>query len=231
MSLKIDYRCFICKKIQKDPVDLPCNCLSICKQHLSDLLDLKQREHYKPEITCPKCANIFEIPPQWSEKSDFVANKLLQSLIEKYFYLNDDEKQVRIHLDECLTRLESLANTLSVKIYEFPVIQYDHFASIKYEVNIKREILIQEIQMSSLNEVKKIEKINRISDDMISQIECTELGFKRNFDEIKSNLVAINVTEERNKLNELFRDPQLVNNKSKYCNFSFLTIERKILKG
>jgi hypothetical protein len=216
MSLKIDYYCFICKKIQKDPVDLPCNCLSICKQHMSDLLDLKQQDHYKPTITCPKCANLFEIPSQRSEKSGFVANKLLQSLIEKYFYLNDDEKQARIYLDRCLTRLESLANTLSVKIYEFPVMQYDHFASIKYEVNIKREILIQEIQMSLSNDIKKIEKINRISDDMISQIECTEFDFKRNFDEIKSLLVTINISEERNKLNELFRDPQLVN-KSNCC--------------
>ena len=71
MSNKFKFSCKICNKIQKEPIYLPCLCMSICKKHLDDLkiIDLEQT------IMCRECKETFDI-----SKDSFRPNKLMKDL-------------------------------------------------------------------------------------------------------------------------------------------------------
>ncbi len=57
MNPKEAFSCVICKKIQSEPVYLPCLCQSVCKEHIDKMIKSDQREYIK----CNYCDEDFEI--------------------------------------------------------------------------------------------------------------------------------------------------------------------------
>jgi heterodisulfide reductase subunit A-like polyferredoxin len=54
---KETFSCVLCKKIQSQPVYLPCLCQSVCKEHIENMLKSDRREYIK----CSDCDETFEI--------------------------------------------------------------------------------------------------------------------------------------------------------------------------
>jgi len=207
-NLKIDFICKICDKIRKDPIFLPCNCSSICLEHV-------QTKNRIASITCQECQRNFEIPQQDSAEC-FKENKLMRNLIENDSYLTQNEKELKLIAESKLLELERLASNLNTKINEFILTQNDHFNNIKNEVDIKRETLIQNLYQANQEDIESVnyilDEVNGTSAEMIAQIEQTEEGFRKNFEQIKLELtkeIDFWLHNERLKFQACFREPTL----------------------
>ena len=65
MNSKYSLKCSNCPKIPKDPINLPCNCETICAEHLKDPSVLKTKS-----INCNTCNKEFYL-----NKCEFESNK------------------------------------------------------------------------------------------------------------------------------------------------------------
>jgi hypothetical protein len=136
MSFRDDFLCKICDKIQKQPVTLPCMCASVCKQHIDNSQTIK----------CPECDQTHNVPPV----DGFIENKLMRNLIEKNYYLSEEERKLKVSLEKDLHELNELLDEFKLKTSEFAVTQSDHFAGIKRDIDVKRETLIERIHKGML---------------------------------------------------------------------------------
>ena len=214
MNYKDEFICDQCHKIQKDPIYLPCRCSSICKFHIVT-------NNEKATITCQACHKMFLIEGGGGGnqfKEIFKENFPLKKLIENDFHLSDDEKKFKFILTKYVNDLENDINELQHKCAEFSLTQYDHFANIRREIDIKRETIIQEIYGCDEDDNERkfnnsnsflLDEIHRYSTKMISQVECVEEAFRLNFNKVKVNLIEINVESERANLSEFLRNPHL----------------------
>ena len=91
MSLKLLMKCLYCSKIFKDPISLPCGD-TICEEHLKETNILKQNQ-----IKCSQCNTSFEI-----KDNDFKSNTLVKKLLDEGTYMNDEEKILKLQLEEGL---------------------------------------------------------------------------------------------------------------------------------
>ena len=69
-------------------------------------------------------------------------------------------------VDSYLNNLEEILSELRSKSSEFALAQYDHFEDLRRQIDIRRETLV--------------DNINKISKAMISQVEESEIEFKKN---------------------------------------------------
>ncbi len=98
-------------------------------------------------------------------------NKLsepLRKLITTDFHLSDDEKKLKSLLESYIQDLEVSVKNLSQKCAEFSVTQYDHFANIRREIDIKRETIIKEIYERFYEED---EGVDNNDDDDVDEVE------------------------------------------------------------
>jgi hypothetical protein len=73
MSVKLDFQCSYCNKILKNPIQLPCICVTFCAEHLKDSNVLKDKC-----IKCNRCNEVFPL-----NKSDFKSNEIVQNIFSK----------------------------------------------------------------------------------------------------------------------------------------------------
>ena len=181
---------------------LPCSCkTSVCQEHLDSSKNLKL-------IECLNCHKKYDLK---GNKSEFIENESLRTQIESYSCLNDEE--IKLTLEETLIEIEDYLSKLNLILGEFSVNQYEHFANIKRDIDIKRETFIQNLyEVEKQNDTEqKLEKINRQSDEMIKKVESTEEAFRKNFElKIKPQLIGIiDVDLEKKKIKETFRNSNL----------------------
>jgi hypothetical protein len=211
-NIKDEFICNYCYKIQKNPTFLPCRCSSVCKHHTTMLGNNGGGSFI---ITCNHCRIAFD-----KCKDFFKENEPLRKLIVTDFHLSDDEKKLKSLLESYIQDLEVSVKNLSQKCAEFSVTQYDHFANIRREIDIKRETIIKEIYERyfeedegvdnddvvdedeeeverNKNEIKfnakndaLVEDIHRYSSDMLYQLERVEEAFRANFNKVKINLMT-----------------------------------------
>lgn len=112
-----------------------------------------------------------------------------------------------------ISEIDDILIRFTQKIAEFSLIQADHFESIRREIDIKRECLIQDIYLNKKIDLNRLNLIQKQSHDMIKEIEQLENEFRSNFDQnIKPNLIGKN-----SNLN-LF-DSRFLELKNNYKNF------------
>ena len=179
-NARADFLCKICARIQKQPVSLPCLCSSVCKEHTST----------HSLITCTECGQTFEVSDQ-----GLVENKLVRNLIEKSYYLTEEERKVKSDLERSLHEMTSLLDSFKLRVAEFVVVQYDHFADLKREIDVKRESLI--------------ESIHKVSGEMMRHVEKTEASFKKHVDENLPRLDEFEPELEKESVREFFRSAEL----------------------
>jgi hypothetical protein len=182
MNSNSDLICFICKKILNEPITLPCLCAYICNSHIDDLLKRK-----KTSIRCQLCDTTVEIP-----KNGFEICLVVQNFIKNNGHLNLNDKKYKTELENSLQKIENLYNDFKFKSREFSLFKYDQYEDLRRNIDIRRESLI--------------EKINIISQQMISRVEASE---DKSNKMISLNSIDFNFIKENEYLEEIFRNPDL----------------------
>jgi hypothetical protein len=195
-----EYACTLCDKILKKPISIhECTCdrqLNVCKEHVFTENSNKKR---KSSLECPKCHCAIET-------SKILENELLTKQIENYEYLSHDEKQLKLNLDKIFEKLKDVTRELKVKIDEFSLVQADHFESMRREIDIRRESLIQEIFLNEDQSNKRLDALQCQSSEMIERVKTFEREFRANFStNLKPNLVAFDLDQELERISEFFR--------------------------
>ena len=98
MSLKLELACSVCKKIYTKPIVLPCGD-TICQEHLKEKSVIKQNK-----FQCKVCSQEFNL----NENQLTRPNKLVDNLLEKEMYLNNEEKALKQLIEESFKTLHQL---------------------------------------------------------------------------------------------------------------------------
>ena len=156
MNPKDDFLCKICQKIRKCPVFLPCHCSSICKEHVDTM----------QTTTCAECHKSFDL-----SNGGLKRNKLMQQLINQNAHLNDNEKRLKLYLEESIRDSNSLAELCDDIIRQLPVSIYNRFEDMRRDIDIKRETVLQVLHTNNYADSEMISaKIQRYSADLIQQV-------------------------------------------------------------
>ena len=201
IDLKANYICLICQKILIKPYILPCSCsTNICQDHI--------RDSRRQTIRCSRCNTSFNLK---SESFIIIENVSLQNRIGKCFYLTRKEQKLKSILDKNLSDLQKLLADFNQAISAISLDQYEKFANIKNEIDIKREFLINEvhtrIDVSHLDTV--LNDIQTVSAQMLNDVEKLEDNFWTTLNSLKPSKNEIYIQIEKSKLEDLFRNPYL----------------------
>ena len=124
--------CLICKSTLKRPVFLPCWC-RMCDDHVKDLYT----QSNKDSIECQLCFKVSKVPERGHD-----INKLANSLISRRSGdVFKAEKEFLTNLDKSVKRFEELRNSHTDEYSKYEVLIYDHFASLKCDIDLSREQL------------------------------------------------------------------------------------------
>ena len=201
------FTCQICEKILYDPVLLPCKC-NLCKEHLNGLFQMN-----KADITfnCKICKININL-----SQNELKENVELNQELELNVYLSKSLKEFKAKLDSKLDEINAhIIYVNEMKQNEFPIKIYDHFYSLMNDIDIKREMVLQNLYSrynkdeETLRE-REEKEIQQNSANLIEQIEITEKEFRKNLNmKLNSYLNKINLNELRKKQIEIFRAPNL----------------------
>jgi uncharacterized FlaG/YvyC family protein len=203
------YTCQICDKILLKPVFLPCSaCKSsnICQEHLNDLFSQNAQEAL---FECKKCKTKLNLI-----KTDLKENTHLNLELQRHVYLSEKCKALKLTIDAKLNEIEQCsAEVNEVKLIEYKVKICDHFYSLRNDVDIKRETVLENSYGNRTEE--ETDEINRHSANLIEKLDSTEEEFHKNLrNEIErhTNGMIINLKEHKMKLDEILRNIPLSEN-------------------
>ena len=165
-----------------------------------------------PENSTPstsECQDCYGIIDLKLTENDFNETSLFQTQT-KICELKTEENFIKNSLEENLKKNENLVNEINLRIKEFSLLQYDHFADIKRDIDIQREMKIQNIYKNSSVNNKAIEILNKSSADLIKQVEKLEEAFRINFEtEIRPKVINIDIETEKSNLKTFLKDSSL----------------------
>ena len=204
------YTCQICDKILLKPMLLPCSaCKSsssnICQEHLNDLFSQNAQEAL---FECKKCKTKLNLI-----KADLKENTHLNLELQRHVYLSEKCQALKLTIDVKLNEIEQcLAEVNEVKVIEYKLKICDHFYSLRNEVDIKRETVLENSYGNRTEE--ETDEINRLSANLIEKLDSTEEEFHKNLrNEIERHTNGmINVEEHKRRLNEILRNIPLSEN-------------------
>jgi hypothetical protein len=199
------YICSICQKITKLAVRLPCDCQSVCREHIDQLLKLKDNE--SKIIVCSICDKTHEI------LKTLESDQLLNNEIATDLHLSNHDKSKKILLEEILDKVQNQIDDLTLKMNEFSLEQANHFENIRREIDIRRETIIEKAYLipNEANSLKLIEKIQQQSDQLIKLTEKGEEDFRNKYNScIVPNLIKFNVETERERMAKVLRDTETI---------------------
>ena len=194
---KTRFICQICNKFLRAPSILVCKC-NICYEHLDELFSKENKGLFQ----CRNCKTI-------NTKSDLKKNKDLELELEKNLHLNKHLRKIKVKLDAKLEEIQ-LNNT------DFLIKINDHFYSIKNDIDIKRETLLQSLYKDKDSDTKVIQ---RLSANLIEETDSAEEMFRKNFQN-KWNLFIFDAQKQKD---DAFRSPSLTKNQAKDMNKKFDT--------
>ena len=193
--------CLICKSILKSPVFLPCWC-TMCYDHVKDLYTQSNKDN----IECQLCFKVSKVP-ECGLAGMLAPNMLATSCIcRRSGDVFEAEKEFLANLDKSVKRFEVLRNSHTAEYAKYEVLIYDHFASLKRDIDLSREQIKLDINdTDSCSEQRKL-KIDDSANKLIDRIEQRENEFKVMLLERKMDGMHI----ESVSVDEPFRNPKLV---------------------
>jgi hypothetical protein len=201
------FTCQICDKILLKPMLLPCsacrsNSGNICQEHLNDLFSQNAREAL---FECKKCKTKLNLI-----KAHLKENTHLNLELQRHVYLSEKCQALKLTIDAKLDEIEQCL--AEVKVIEYRVKICDHFYSLRNEVDIKRETVLENSYGNRTEE--ETDEINRLSANLIEKLDSTEEEFHTNLrNEIEQHTNGmINVEETKRRLNEILRNNPLNEN-------------------
>jgi len=218
------YNCYLCHKILVQPILLPlCPCeLNVCKEHLvgggGGGSGVKKK---RSSFECIKCNFLYELPLLF----ELEENKTLKDAIVNLAYMTEEEKELKKDLDRLFDEIENIISEFDHKIEEFSLTQADHFMSLRCDIDIRRETLIENIHLGSMDDAsreKLISDLNGQSSDLIRRLEDYEKEFRQNFEQnVKPHLISFDLEKEANEFVQLLRGINLSENlMSLVCSYS-----------
>lgn len=185
--------CEHCEKFLETPVTLPC-LKTICESHVKEMQATPEKTLIEE---CSFCKKSHEIPD-----SGFEQNLKIKNLIESNIHLNQEEKQLKTHLETLIRNLTILVHNLDKKEAETEKTLEDKVKEIKEQVDLASRDLknkIDEISnklLKKLNEFeskcrKSMRKINKSSNN---QNDLNDLSAKCN-----DKKREIGISEENSK--------------------------------
>jgi hypothetical protein len=171
-----------------NPVILPCG-HNVCEEHVNQKLKENNSKIYK----CDICFEEHEVP-----KKGFIINLPFIEMMNDNLHLSQENKQKKTLIKD-LNNVKKDIDSITKDPEGFI---YSYLAKEINKIDLKRETLI--------------EKINKISEEMIQQIKQMETDFKLNLDEKKNDMELIvfdyeQLEEKILKLGEEVRDPTALN--------------------
>jgi hypothetical protein len=202
------YTCQICDKILLKPILLPCSACensNICQEHLNNLFSQNAQEAL---LECKKCKTKLNLI-----KTDLKENTHLNFELQRHVYLSEKCKALKLAIEAKLNEIEQcLAEVNEVKLIEYKVKINDHFYSLRNEVDIKRETVLQNSYENRTDE--ETDEINRLSANLIEKLDSTEEEFHKNLrNEIERHTNGlINVEKHKRQYDEILRNIPLSEN-------------------
>ncbi len=203
------YTCQICDKILLKPMLLPCsvckNSGNICQEHLNDLFSENAQQAL---FECKKCKTELNLI-----RADLKENTHLNLEFQRHVYLSEKCHDLKLTIDRKLDEIEQcLAEVNEVKVIEYKLKISDHFYSLRNEVDIKRETVLENTYGNRTEE--ETDEINRLSANLIEKLDSTEEEFHKNLrNEIERHTNGmINVEELKRRLNQILRNIPLSEN-------------------
>jgi len=188
MNPKETFSCVLCKKIQSQPVYLPCLCQSVCKEHIEKMLKSERREC----IRCADCNENFEIDANTVLKPNRQMSKLLESLT----FLSEEEKRLKVKIEQTLQNIDNSYENFKEIFAKHEVARYDYFRDLRTDIDTRRHELIE--QVHNLSDAL-IDRLKKIENDYNSQVNET----------VGSKSLDFKIENEIEKLNEILRSPSL----------------------
>jgi hypothetical protein len=188
---------------KKASSSISCQCKStISKEHLNEILSNTVNVAL---FKCKKCKTKLNL-----KKEDFKRNTQLDLDLELHKYLGHKEQNLASILEAKLDTIdEFVRNVKEVKIGEYSKKIYDHFYLLRNKIDIHRETVLEHVSQEEDREqtTKVIEEINRLSSNLIEQLDLTEIELSKKFmQEITSFINEVNIDEKRKHLYEMYRD-------------------------
>ena len=109
-------------------------------------------------------------------------------------------------------KVQRQIDAIQMKLDEFSLVQADHFASVRNDIDIRRETLIDAyergVKSSVITSKKDLKELQKKSDEMMKQLELAEEDFRNNFiKNLKPHLELNTKTDEilREKFTKFFQ--------------------------
>jgi hypothetical protein len=150
--------CKVCNDVFNEPVILPCG-ETICAKHDVDFKD--------KNISCTFCQK------HHVNTEPYPCNNTIQRLLDRHVHELDFGEEYKSAVTSLKNLKESIQNYESLKDNAEDYIN-EHFAKLRSQVDLKREMLIQ--------------KINDSSDKLLSEIAALEIKCKENWIKSGCNL-------------------------------------------
>jgi len=188
MNPKETFSCFKCKKIQSEPVYLPCFCQSVCKEHIDKMIKSDRREYIK----CADCDETFEI----DANTVFKPNRQMSKLLESFVFLSDEEKCLKVKIENTLQNIDNSCENFKEIFAKHEVARYDFFKDLRADIDTRRHELIEQVHNMS---DALIDRLKKIENEYNSQVNET----------VGSKSLDFKIENEIEKLNEMFRSSSL----------------------
>lgn len=192
MSLKQDLICSNCSKILDKPIILPCSD-TICMHHLNEANVIKENK-----IKCLTCKEEFNL----SDNASLIRpNKGLQKLIDNERYLSDEEKNLKLSIENDLDILSKLFDEFRQIKVKLDLACHEHLAEVRRKIDLHREELkarIDDIAIEMIEQTKRFEA---------TQAASLNKKFEQTLADAESSDTQLN--DVRHVLKEKFRNPDL----------------------
>lgn len=141
IDLSTQILCSFCKNVYKDPVSLPCN-QNICKEHVQEYLN-KQSD--KKSFNCVLCKKNHQL----DSNGCFPLNKQIDDLVRKCQVRATPIKDIHRTANESYNKLTNMIEEFTSINDESEQFIYNYFSELERKVDIKRDVLIDEIHKIS----------------------------------------------------------------------------------
>ena len=177
---KAQLTCKQCNQILEDPVYFPCFC-TVCHVHLRDATDKN-----KGMIKCVTCDKEFDI-----NHIEVKINAHAKILLQADEHLHEKEKVLKNDMHTLIDQFEEIRTQFNERLKRAELLNHEKFAEIRRQIDLHRE------------EYK--EKIDKTALEKIAQANADEKKHREHLKRLQSFSGLLNLDEERNSVNELFR--------------------------
>ena len=219
INLKTEIMCQFCRKVYKEPVDLPCECI-LCSEHLFDLT----KNFNNNQIQCPICKKVSYVP-----NDGFTLNVITQRIIDTDAYLNQEEKLLKTHFKASLAELKELFDELEIKQSEIDTIRHNHFAELQKKIELTRDSLklkIEKISLKMIELTKKSEESFRRK-ALSNKLTYKKDGIEHSEEKIAENFRNISINEEFTEILKIEQAQKIEEVKAKLDSLEYLKLELK----